>query len=134
MGIPPHDSPGCHAVPARASVAALVLLLGACSSSTGPAHLPRTAPPSKAADCNALAPTNPDGGVLTGFAWSTGDHPLRAAATVYICFVPSAGDTAIVQSDSKTVAVRPTRILVQRASNGVVPLRGSCGIAGYRAT
>jgi len=77
-------------------------------------HAPRTVAPTDPSDCNALTPIG-DGGVLAGFDWSSGDHPIGEAAVVYACFQPQGG-TLVITSDSAQVTVTSSRV--------AIPLRG----------
>ncbi len=103
---------GARAAYAASVVIVVAMVLTGCAHSDP--HAPRTVAPTDPSDCNALTPIG-DGGVLAGFDWSSGDHPIGEAAVVYACFQPQGG-TLVITSDSAQVTVTSSRV--------AIPLRG----------
>jgi hypothetical protein len=67
--------------------------------------------------------THGDPGIVLGWDWSTGDHPLNSPATIDVCLAPHLGDVVVVTADARVAKISPRRFTLPESSNGVVPFR-----------
>ena len=111
----------------------LVISLGSgCTAAGSGTSTPATSgAPLTLRDCGkeATDPGSPDGGVVAGLDWPSGEWALRTPAQAYVCIGGYAGSTLTVVQAGSPLTVRPARFTVPEGG-GVLPVTVTATASG----